>query len=245
MRIQREGDWVKATLTSHRILEAIVDLDGATVTEIAQEIDVSKSCVHKHLKTLEGLGYLVESEYEYNIGLKFLRYGQLARDRIDIFDVARPELNGLSTSIDERTGLFVREDDHVVCIYSTHVEDETVGFAVGQTYALATSAPGQVMLAFDGTADVEHAVETRSESAQAASLRETLRTVRDRRMAITKDVQGNVAAIAAPVLDDGDPVAAIGVSGPADRLSGKRLKEDVAGLVSTTAKNIERELRSG
>jgi DNA-binding IclR family transcriptional regulator len=47
-------------------------------------------------------------------------------------------------------------------------------------------------------------------------------------------------AVAAALTDsEGRPIGAIGVSGPVESMSGKRLEEDVAGLVVSKAKAIE------
>ncbi|MFC7137743.1 hypothetical protein ACFQRB_17325 [Halobaculum litoreum] len=42
--------------------------------------------------------------------------------------------------------------------------------------------------------------------------------------------------VAAPITADGTVVGALGVQGPHERFSGKRLEEDLPGLVLSTAK---------
>jgi len=53
------GDMVKTTETLFDIVEYIED-DGATVTELADELKYAKSTVHRHLTTLEARRYVVK-----------------------------------------------------------------------------------------------------------------------------------------------------------------------------------------
>jgi IclR family transcriptional regulator, acetate operon repressor len=43
---------VKSTETTFEIIEALMDLDGAGVTELANYLDLPKSNVHNYLSTL-------------------------------------------------------------------------------------------------------------------------------------------------------------------------------------------------
>ncbi|MFC7233137.1 IclR family transcriptional regulator C-terminal domain-containing protein [Saliphagus sp. GCM10025308] len=76
-----------------------------------------------------------------------------------------------------------------------------------------------------------------------ATLRSQLRSIRDRRVAFDRGEQTpDWQCVASAIVVEGDPVAAISVSGPIERMRGKRLEEDVTGLVVSTAKAIELEL---
>jgi DNA-binding IclR family transcriptional regulator len=44
---------VKALNHTLDILNAMADLNGASVTELAEEVGISKSAIYKHLTTLE------------------------------------------------------------------------------------------------------------------------------------------------------------------------------------------------
>jgi len=71
-------------------------------------------------------------------------------------------------------------------------------------------------------------------------LRSELRTIKDQQLAYkTASNENDTQRVAASVLDDtGSVVGAVCVVGSTDRLSGKRLKEDVSGLVLSTARSI-------
>jgi DNA-binding IclR family transcriptional regulator len=56
------------------ILETIRDRGEVGVTEIADQLKVSKSTVHNHLNTMETRGYVVNEDGEYRLGLRFLSF---------------------------------------------------------------------------------------------------------------------------------------------------------------------------
>lgn len=53
---------VGATATAVRVIEALAERGETGVTELARELDLSKSAVHKHLRTLERLGYVISED---------------------------------------------------------------------------------------------------------------------------------------------------------------------------------------
>jgi DNA-binding IclR family transcriptional regulator len=71
-------------------------------------------------------------------------------------------------------------------------------------------------------------------------LRRELRSVRDRGIAFDRgEAIADVNAVAAPVTDGDTAVGAMGVAGPAATLSGKRLQEDLPGLVLNHVTTVE------
>ncbi|MEA5406233.1 helix-turn-helix domain-containing protein [Haloarculaceae archaeon H-GB2-1] len=100
---------VKTTQTSLDILATIRDLDGARLMEIADELGVAKSTAHKHLATLEKNGYLLKEGDTYHIGLKFLNFGEYARNRWPGFDLITDAVAELTERTDEECD-FVAED---------------------------------------------------------------------------------------------------------------------------------------
>ena len=74
---------VKALNHTLDILNAMADLNGASVTELAEEVGISKSAIYKHLTTLEQRGYVVRlADDRCDLGIQWLRYGEYARDRL-------------------------------------------------------------------------------------------------------------------------------------------------------------------
>jgi DNA-binding IclR family transcriptional regulator len=72
---------VKTTRASIRIVRAIRRRDGASLTEIADVLDIGKGTAHNHLATLTEEGFLVREGQQYHVGLGFLELGEYARNR--------------------------------------------------------------------------------------------------------------------------------------------------------------------
>jgi DNA-binding IclR family transcriptional regulator len=76
-----------------------------------------------------------------------------------------------------------------------------------------------------------------------ADLRRELRSVADRGVAYDRgECFEGMRGVAAPVRGESGVVASVSVLGPGERLSGKRLEEDLPGLVLSAAKSVELEL---
>ncbi len=91
------------------IVEIIQKLDGAGVSEIAEQVDIGKSAVHNHLNTLVNREYLVKEGDKYQIGLSFLGLGAYARNRTEIYETARPEVDKLADETGELANLLVEK----------------------------------------------------------------------------------------------------------------------------------------
>lgn len=63
---------VQAVQRTLDIVKCLCDTGGARVTEIANEVGISKGTVHRHLATLEQNGYAVKDGTEYRLGLRFI-----------------------------------------------------------------------------------------------------------------------------------------------------------------------------
>jgi DNA-binding IclR family transcriptional regulator len=243
-----DGVSVQATATTFSVIEALRDRHRAGVTELATELDRSKSAVHNHLDTLVTLGYVRRTDGGYALTHEFLRLGLAMRERNPVYSASRAELRTLARTTGEIVNLVVPEADRGV--YLHRVGDGDHPIPEGGHVSLHASAAGKAILAFRDHDEVDSYVEnhglpaiTERTVTDPATLRSQLRSIRDQRIAFDRGEQTpDWQCVASPIVVDDDPVAAISVSGPADRMRGKRLEEDVTGLVVSTAKAIELEL---
>lgn len=65
--------------------EELHQREKSGVTELADELDLSKSIVHNHLNTLESRGYVLNDEGTYKPSLKLLDLGERQRKRFTIY----------------------------------------------------------------------------------------------------------------------------------------------------------------
>ena len=72
---------LKTTATSIEVLEVLEAIEGATVSEIAERMDMPKSTVHGHLATLKDKMFVIQKGDLYFIGPELLRLGNRVRTR--------------------------------------------------------------------------------------------------------------------------------------------------------------------
>ncbi|WP_129114712.1 IclR family transcriptional regulator [Halegenticoccus tardaugens] len=243
---------VRTTTTSVRIVEALQDLDGAGVTELATHLDISKSAVYKHLATLHRLGYVRRRGDTYLVGLKFLHLGLYARDRLPVFTVGSDAVERLADATGHTTSLMVKNAGYGVYVRRLPGHDEDP-IREGDQVPLHATAAGKAILAFLDEADREAVLDRIGLSARTektitsrARLEKELRSIRDQRLSFDREEYAEgYQCVASPVVgSDGYAVGAVSVSGPMNRMTGKTLEEDVTGLVVSTAKSIENGLLS-
>jgi len=85
---------VQSVRTSFDIVQLIQEFGGATINEVAEQLDLAKSTVHNYLGTLEAMGYVVKREETYRLGLRFLTHGMAARNSLRVSDIVQRSLDG-------------------------------------------------------------------------------------------------------------------------------------------------------
>ncbi|WP_415379417.1 IclR family transcriptional regulator [Halosimplex sp. TS25] len=251
--MNNDGPSVKATESSFRIIEALEREGSAGVSELARAVDLSKSAVYKHVQTLEQLGYLVRHGDDYYLSNRFLSLASRASER---FPVAL--LRDVVEDLAETTGHVAnfiahegRNGIYVVCVNA--YSDSDPANTEGDTAPFHATAGGKAILAFLPENDRDLVLQreglpkyTDKTITDRGDLERELQTVRDQRVAFDREeyLDGH-QCVASPVLDrNREPLGAISVSGDISQMSGKRLEEDVTGLVISAARSIENELLS-
>lgn len=103
------ADTVRTAETMFDIVQRLVDDEGASLAELASELDYAKSTVHRHLHTLEELGYVVRRDDGYHVGLRFLEVGVTARSSYRGYDLVRRKVEEIAKMTGERAQFFVKE----------------------------------------------------------------------------------------------------------------------------------------
>jgi len=248
-----DGPRVKTTETSFRIIEAVRDNRGAGVSELARKVDLTKSAVHKHVATLTDLGYLVREDNGYYLSVRFLSLGTRARERLPLKS-ARSVVEDLSETTGHTTNLIVHENRQGVYTLCIEPPGQRAGEIMeGDVAPLHATAGGKAILAFlsaerrrDFLDTIGLPAYTDKTITDRHELERELRTVQDRRVAFEREeFKDGLQCVASPVVDeDGEAAAAVSVMGDIRHMSGKRLEEDVTGLVTSAVKSIENELIS-
>lgn len=58
------------------MIDALEELGGTGMTDLAEHLDLSKSAVYKHLYTLKERQYVVKDGNDYRLSLQFLTLGE-------------------------------------------------------------------------------------------------------------------------------------------------------------------------
>src|SRR6478609_2631228 len=199
------------------------------VTEIAQELGMPKSGVHRVLSTLRRRRLVTYDPQtrKYALGQAAISLSQSYVTRLDVQAMATGALTDLMNRTDETATLAVRRHGSVI-FRAQAVPDRELRLEVRLTRPspIHVGASGKAFLAFLPEEETEDFLRRASLPALTAhtitdveALRAEIAEVREAGYAasIGERIDG-VASVAAPVFDyDGYPVAVIAVSGPSPR----------------------------
>lgn len=235
------------------IIETLKQLDEATVTEIASELDISKSTAYNHVTTLRSGGYLRKDGTKYKLSFKFLEIGDYSRRRNDVYEIARPEIEKLAAETNEVANLMFEEGGQGVHIYRSRNEvDIHLSNKPGMRVPLHCTSLGKAILAYrseDRVQEIvnEHGLPPRTEHTitDEDALFEELEKVRERGYALDKEenILG-LRCVAVPIHHNERVVASISVSGPKRRMKEERFREEVPELLLSKANVIELNIRN-
>ncbi|WP_331233336.1 IclR family transcriptional regulator [Natronorarus salvus] len=243
---------VKSARTTFAVLDGLKELDGAGVTELANYLEIPKSTVHSYLSTLEEEECLIKEEGVYHIGVRFLEYGAHARQRTDVYEIAKPEVDRLAEETGNLSNLLIEE--HGRGVYLHRGEDTRaiqVNTRVGTRVYLHSTALGKSILANLPERRVETILDrhglpevTPNTITDRAELAAELEEIRERGYAIDDEEQvEGLRCISAPIVSaSGRVLGSISVSGPTHRFKGTYFTETIPDSVMEAANVIELNL---
>jgi DNA-binding IclR family transcriptional regulator len=168
-----------------------------------------------------------------------------------VYQAARSEVARLARSSGEVAALVVEEHGMATYILVMGDEDGESALREGRRRPLHADAAGRAILAHRPEDEVRELVDASGHSAgsghdaiEETPLLDDLRTVREQSVAFDREEQTEgIKSVAAPLTtDEGRSIGSVCVAGPANRMSGKRLEEDVTGLVVSSANSISVDL---
>jgi DNA-binding IclR family transcriptional regulator len=227
--------------------------DGLGVNELARRIGVNASTASRLLATLEA-GDVVEREPgggPYRLGLRLVALADGVLARLDVRDLARPQLRALVAATGETATLSVPGASEAVTVDFVAAESSVVSVArLGRPSVGHATAAGKVVLAFGtgaGAAAVAGATELARFTARTivdpAAVAAEVDAVRSRGWAeAAGEREPDLNALAAPVFArDGELAAIVGLQGPAARLTAER-RADVLPALLQAAEELQRAL---
>jgi IclR family acetate operon transcriptional repressor len=247
------GKTIGSTDTMLDIIEGLKRLDGAGVTELANETDTSKGTVYAHLNTLRQRGYVQKKGETYYVGVRFLSLGEYARTRREIDLLMREKVRALAEETGELAQFVVEENGQGVHTFRKVGEQafDLLDTSVGRVGYLHQGSAGKAILAHlpeDRIDDIvdRHGLPSRTENTitDRATLDEELAAIRERGYAFNDgELVDGLRAVGAPlVTEDGAVLGGISLAGPEQRLKSDVFRETFPDLLLATVNEVELQL---
>ena len=212
------------------ILDALARVGPCTLADLVRVTGLPRPTAHRLAVALEEHSLVVRDRGgRFRLGGRLVGWGAAAGAGLALVEPARAVLERLSAETGESAQLYVREGDQRVCV-ATHERPtglrDTV--ALGAMMPLTKGSGGRVLLAWAGDRD---RFDVDAGVLAAVRAEGWVATVGER--------EAGVASVSAPVRVGGEVVAAIGVSGPAERLGpdpGSRFADAVVAAAADLAR---------
>jgi IclR family transcriptional regulator, acetate operon repressor len=234
------------------ILQFFKRVPEASVAEVAAAIDLSRSTTYRIAERLRELGFLEvsASTARWRLGRETVQLGVAALQSTDIMRVAPAILLGLLEGTREAVNLAVFDTDSMVLIYREQgPQSVTISSRLGSRRPMHASSLGKAYLAALRPSEREAIIDrldlkrfTPETIVDKAAFERNLHAIRQRGFADDRrEFEQTLACCAAAVFDHrAVPVAAISVSGPADRILAKF--DRIGAEVSIAARAISERL---
>jgi DNA-binding IclR family transcriptional regulator len=223
------GDYeIRSVTKALDLLEAICDDEvheqgggdeEVRVTQLSKRLGLSKSAVFRLLATFESRGYVerIAETGIYRIGLNAFEVGRRLLLRMGLLRHAQPVMEDLCRRCNEAVYLAIRRGSEFLFIDVVECAQQVkISSLVGKRFPLASSAPGQIILAYENTPGVQ------TSEAVAAPLPDIRRKGHCHEQGGLGEM---VCCLAAPFFDRSGSIAgAVCVVGPAFRMPEPQLE---------------------
>ena len=215
-------------------LEAGHAADGKGVTEIARELDLPKSAVHRLLVTFQAQGFVQQDAHSrhYRLGPTLARLGLRAADQYTPRQVARPYLEALAQEMGETVFLGVLSQDGVLIVDKVeHGHVLRVAPDLGMVLPLGQTALGQLLLAFCPPREQEALLASCAAEGRDSSTPARRRAIAQQGYAVAEgEWMPDLSCVAAPIRNgQGRVIAALAVSLPRSRMPPPERHDPFAG----------------
>lgn len=236
------------------IIETIKELGQCGVSELAEHIDVPKSTAHAYLKTLEDLGYVINEDGQYQLGLRFLQLGGVVRHNRTGYQTARSEIETVSQETGEVGTIGYEEDGLRVLVYrSEPVEGVSDNAPTGEFTKMHWTALGKALLAQHTDDEIRDIVErhglpeaTENTITDLDTLFEETNEIRERGYSIEDEERVNgIKSVAVPITSENSNSKniAISMAGPKHRFNTERIEDELLPKLQNAANVIELQSR--
>jgi DNA-binding IclR family transcriptional regulator len=251
MAEEPESGTLKSGSKLLEVINVLQELNGASVSEVSDYLDVGKGHIHKYLKTLETNGYADNSNGVYELSFKFISHSEHVKMNDYLCTVGESRVQELADEVEDVVKLSVKNRNKSIVVASENdlnlFQDR---YMPGQESYLHQSAPGKAILAKLPDEDIREYIRTTGLPSREPptitdekTLWEQIESIREHDYAISLgEWDSRVNGIGAAVhTENSGTIVAINVLGPATRLTHDKLIEEYSGrlLQITSQMNLK------
>lgn len=236
-----------------RVLKCFSEVEPEIgISSLAKRLSLAKSTVHRLAVTLTSEGLLEQSPEtgRYRLGINLFVMGALVRRRLDVSNMAQPFLNVLREQTGETIHLAVMNETNILYLYNLESRQAIrMKSYIGTIKPAFCTCEGRAIVAFGGPELMNKVLSaplvarTPGTQTDPAQLMRSFAEIRAHGYAIDdEESEQGMRGISAPLRDiTGQVVAAIGIGGPSQRLTLKKLR-GLAPVLLSTAEAISSQL---
>ncbi len=228
------------------------DAPRQTLTEVAGRSELTRAGARRILLTLQSLGYVESDGKLFSLTPRILDLGFAYLSSMPIWNLAEPIMEALVDEVKESCSAAVLEGTDIIYVLRvpTH-KIMSISLGVGSRLPAYCTSLGRVLLA--GLPDEEVLSRLQASDRQALT-RHTLTDVNDllakvqttRKQGwslVNQELEEGLVSLAAPVTNrEGRTVAALNISGQANRTSAKIMQDSMLPALLAAAKTVSRLL---
>lgn len=127
------------------------DVDGLSVTELANRMNLAKSTIHRLLTSLKNKGYVQQDviSEKYQLGVKFIEIGSAVSRSLEVNQIAPPFMKQLVEETGETAHLVVLHAGEIVYIEKTESPNNLRMYSmVGKRAPAHCTGAGKAILAY-------------------------------------------------------------------------------------------------
>lgn len=244
---QNNGLVLSSVKNALKILRAFtMDEPEKGVRELAAELGLGKSSVHRILHTLATEGFVRKNEEtnKYELGLSVLELSSIVLGHLDLHTEAMPIIRQLAERCNETAHLAVLENLQVVYLCKVESEDSIeLSSYTGRHNDTHCTSSGKLLLAYGEPYFVDLLLKnglnsfTKNTITSAEAFQKELEDIRKKGYSMSRgELRSDVTSISAPVRDySGKVIAAINLVGPSTRFTNRRTEFYVRELKGAAA----------
>lgn len=238
-------------------LELLALQGPLTVSELAKLLGYNRSAVYRFVATLRDIGYVAqEADGKFRSTLRMYSFGRSVVDRLEIRDMAKNAMLGLSADFGETVNLGCIENDELVVVDLVKSQKPLKSeLPVGSRGAAHATALGKAILSFSDEETVSCYIKgygtltqrTPNTISSIEAFRAELNNIKAQGFAVDDEEWAEgIRCIAVPIFDyTQKPVYSLSISGPTQRMTKtaiyqmrNRLKESSAQISQLLGSNV-------